>query len=142
MSERAIAATAGRKGVRKKSAAIAPKGKTATNGLARAIAAKLKAGPEQQTVVRPLVARLAGLGWSLDRIVFGKSAWRVPKAPAESNKRERGRDFDGFPVDIAVFSDSKHAGITGICCSSSSASNRLSTSGCNRLRFIWGLSLM
>lgn len=74
------------------------------------IASKLKAEPEQLTVVGPIVARLVTLGWSLDQIIFGKNEWRVPKAPSESNKREKGRDFDGFPVDVAIFSDNKHCG--------------------------------
>lgn len=78
--------------------------------LTQAIADKLRDGVEQQQVVGPLVARLVDLGWDLNQIIFGKKEWRVPKAPAESNKREKGRDFDGFPVDIAVFSDVKHTG--------------------------------
>jgi len=43
-------------------------------------------------------------------MMFGKKEWFVPKAPAESNKREKGQHFDGYPVDIAVFSDVKHHG--------------------------------
>jgi len=34
----------------------------------------------------------------------------VPRTPAESNRREKGHEFDGFPVDIAAFSDAKHLG--------------------------------
>lgn len=74
------------------------------------IAGRLRTGPEQQFVVGPIVQRLLKLGWSLDQMVFGKTEWRVPRAPAESNKREKARDYDGFPVDIAVFSDGKHTG--------------------------------
>jgi type I restriction enzyme M protein len=69
------------------------------------ITEKLKQTPEQQSVVGPLVAHLASIGWDLDQIVFGKSEWKVPKTPSEATKREKGRSFDGFPVDIAVFDD-------------------------------------
>lgn len=63
----------------------------------------LKDGPEQQLVVGPLVEFLVGKGWNLKQIVFGKKEWRVPKTPSESSKREAGRSYAGFPVDIAVF---------------------------------------
>ena len=72
---------------------------------AQEIAAKLKAIPEQQTVVGPLVEHLVRLGWRLDQMVFGKAEWRVPKSPSEATKREKNRSFAGFPVDIAVFDD-------------------------------------
>ena len=67
------------------------------------ISEKLKAGPEQQLVVGPIVEILVSNGWNLGQIVFGKSEWRVPKTPSEASKREKGVSFDGFPVDIAVF---------------------------------------
>lgn len=59
--------------------------------------------PEQQKVTGPLVAYLISIGWKLEQIVFGKKEWRVPKVPSEATKREKGRSFSGFPVDIAVF---------------------------------------
>ncbi len=74
------------------------------------VASRLKAGPEQQQVVGPLVQLLLSRGWDLGQMMFGKKEWFVPKAPAESNKREKGQHFDGYPVDIAVFSDVKHHG--------------------------------
>ena len=42
--------------------------------------------------------------------MFGKAEWRVPKTPSEAFKREKGRSFQGFPVDIAVFDDVKNVG--------------------------------
>jgi len=81
-----------------------------TGGLRSAIAAKLKDTPEQQGVVGPVVERLCKVGWSLEQIVFGKSEWRVPKSPSEQTKREKGKTFLGFPVDIAVFDDPANTG--------------------------------
>jgi type I restriction enzyme M protein len=79
-------------------------------GLRPAIAAKLKDTPEQHGVVGPVVERLCEIGWSLEQIVFGKSEWRVPKSPSEQTKREKGKTFLGFPVDIAVFDDPTNSG--------------------------------
>jgi type I restriction enzyme M protein len=81
-------------------------GKAEISIMIKAIADKLKIGPEQQFVVGPIVETLIGNGWGLEQIVFGKSEWRVPKTPSEASKREKGASFDGFPVDVAVF-DSK-----------------------------------
>ena len=67
------------------------------------ISEKLKAGPEQQLVVGPVVELLVNRGWNLEQIIFGKNEWRVPKSPSEASKRENGASFEGFPVDIAVF---------------------------------------
>jgi type I restriction enzyme M protein len=67
------------------------------------IAAELKDGPEQQLVVGPLVQRLVDAGWKLDQMEFGKREWLVPKSPSEASKREKGKSFRGFPVDIALF---------------------------------------
>jgi type I restriction enzyme M protein len=71
--------------------------------LAANIAARLKAGPEQQRVVGPVVERLCRQGWTLDQMRFGKTEWQVPKSPSEQTKREKRQHFAGFPVDIAVF---------------------------------------
>ena len=75
-----------------------------------AIERQLKDGPEQRTVVGPLVARLLEIGWNLRQIVFGHGEWRVPKSPSEATKRERQGTFVGFPVDIAVFDDPDNTG--------------------------------
>lgn len=69
---------------------------------------KLKEGPEQQLVVGPLVEILLIKGWNLNQIIFGKREWKVPKTPSEASKRESGRSFAGFPVDIAVFDSVKN----------------------------------
>lgn len=63
----------------------------------------LKEGPEQQLVVGPIVEILIERGWDLGQIVFGKKEWKVPKSPSEASKREAGRTYNGFPVDIALF---------------------------------------
>jgi type I restriction enzyme M protein len=60
--------------------------------------------------VGPLVRLLVQYGWSLDQMRFGKNEWRVPRSPSEASKRERGRAFDGFPVDIAVFDSPQRVG--------------------------------
>jgi type I restriction enzyme M protein len=75
-----------------------------------AITAKLKDGPEQTAVVGPVVELLVSYGWDLEQIVFGKHEWRVPKSPSQATERERGKSFQGFPVDIAVFDSAKHVG--------------------------------
>jgi type I restriction enzyme M protein len=67
------------------------------------IANQLKAGPEQQTVVGPLIQYLVSLGWNLGQLRFGTNEWRVPKSPSEATKRERKQSFAGWPCDIAVF---------------------------------------
>ena len=74
------------------------------------IAEQLKATPEQELVVGPLVNHLCENGWKLGQIVFGKREWRIPKSPSEQTKRERRASFAGFPVDIAVFDEPKNVG--------------------------------
>src|SRR5207253_2873218 len=39
---------------------------------------------------------------------FGRAEYRVPKAPSERNKREKGHAFEGYPVDIALFDSPEH----------------------------------
>lgn len=58
--------------------------------------------PEQHGVVGPMVQRLVNKGWKRGQIIFGRREWRVPKSPSEASKREKGRSYAGFPVDIAV----------------------------------------
>jgi type I restriction enzyme M protein len=60
-------------------------------GVSADIAARLKATPEQQQVVGPLVAYLVERGWALGQMIFGKSEWRIPKSPSEQTKREKGQ---------------------------------------------------
>ncbi|MCC6652696.1 MAG: restriction endonuclease subunit M [Candidatus Eisenbacteria bacterium] len=80
-------------------------GKSSASGGAIAEAIKSKS-PEQALVVAPLVEFLVERGWGLGQLRFGKSEWRVPKSPSEATKREKGRSFEGFPCDIAVFESS------------------------------------
>ena len=74
------------------------------------IAEKLQDTKEQRQVVGGLIEYLCELGWKLDQIVFGKSEWRVPKSPSEATKREKGRSYQGFPVDVAVFDSLEYMG--------------------------------
>ncbi len=78
--------------------------------VAAAVRAKLKDTPEQRDVVGPLVLYLIGQGWSIEQIQFGRREWRVPKNPSQATNRERGRSFEGFPVDVAVFDDPQNYG--------------------------------
>src|SRR5262245_52221322 len=82
---------------------IVPKGRTPTNGLPPEVVSLLKQGPEQQTVVGPMVVRLLGLGWKFEQILFGHREWRVPRSPSQATVRERGHSFEGHPVDITIF---------------------------------------
>lgn len=84
--------------------------KKSTAALPDAIRILLKNTPEQLTVVGPLVQYLTSLGWSLNQMIFGKKEWRIPKSPSEATRREKGRSFAGFPVDIAVFDSEKTCG--------------------------------
>lgn len=61
-------------------------------------------------MVGPIVQYLVNQGWSLEQIVFGKKEWFIPKTPSEQTKREKGRSFNGFPVDIAVFDSPRTVG--------------------------------
>lgn len=84
--------------------------KTKSPKLPKWIADQLQDTPEQRQVIGPLVEFLVKQGWEKDQIVFGKKEWRVPKRPSEATKREKGRSFEGFPVDIAVFDAPEHRG--------------------------------
>ena len=63
----------------------------------------LKEGTEQQQVVGPIVEYLLDLGWNIRQIIFGKNEWKVPQTPSDASRREAGKSFSYFPVDIAVF---------------------------------------
>jgi len=76
----------------------------------KAILSKLKDTKEQKIVVGPMVKHLVSTGWALDQIMFGREEWLVPKTPSEQTKREQGRKYAGFPVDITVFDDPNHLG--------------------------------
>ncbi len=67
------------------------------------------ARPEHNKASIPFIEKLKALGWSSDQIVYDHE-WRTPKAPHDALKRDAGQRFDSWPVDIAVFDDSKHSG--------------------------------
>lgn len=63
----------------------------------------------------PVLDALLGLGWARGQIQCpspdsGDKEWRVPKNPSSAAKRENGRSFEGFPVDIAVFDSTEGKG--------------------------------
>lgn len=78
--------------------------------LALQVASRLKNTREQKDVVGPIVLLLVEMGWSLEQMVFGKTEWRVPKTPSDAAKREKGRSFEAFPCDIALFDNPKRVG--------------------------------
>ena len=71
---------------------------------------RLKNTPEQKSVVGPLVSYLVNNGWHPEQMVYGKQEWYIPKTPSEATRRQKGRSFPGFPVDVAVFDDPAHVG--------------------------------
>ena len=77
---------------------------------AKVISERLKDTREQKSVVGPLVSYLVESGWAIEQITYGKKEWFVPKTPSEATRREKGRSFSGFPVDIAVFDEPGHVG--------------------------------
>ena len=66
-------------------------------------------GPEHRETRLPLVERLVTLGWDREQIQFSPE-FSVPKTPSEASKREAGRSYQGFPIDVAVFDDPKLKG--------------------------------
>jgi predicted RNA methylase len=66
-------------------------------------------GPEHVEVRLPVIARLLELGWSEGQLQWDPE-WRVPKTPHDSAKREGGRSFESWPVDLAIFDSDEHAG--------------------------------
>lgn len=84
--------------------------KARVKGIDLSVSDLLKDTREQQLVVGPLVQYLVSLGWNVDQIIFGKREWLVPKSPSEQTKREKGRSFNGYPVDIAVFDSTDTVG--------------------------------
>lgn len=66
-------------------------------------------GPEHHEVRLPLIDKLLSLGWHKNQIQW-EPEWKVPKSPNEAAKREAGRSFNGFPVDLALFERPEHRG--------------------------------
>ena len=66
-----------------------------------------KAGPENTKTRLPLIQKLIDLGWSENQITF-EPEWQVPKTPSEASKREVGKSFKGYPVDVVIFEKEEH----------------------------------
>jgi predicted RNA methylase len=66
-------------------------------------------GPEHQKVRLPTIAALAALGWERGQMRW-QPEWRVPRSPHDAAKREAGKSFEGWPVDLAIFDDASHVG--------------------------------
>ncbi len=66
-------------------------------------------GPEHTQTRLPLLDELIKQGWQ-ERQIQWKPEWHVPKTPSEASKREAGKPYSGFPVDIAIFDAPEHLG--------------------------------
>ncbi|MER6308257.1 N-6 DNA methylase [Streptomyces sp. NPDC001657] len=65
--------------------------------------------PEHQKVRLPTIKTLIEAGWDQSQLQW-KPEWRVPRAPNEAAKREAGKSFAGFPVDLAIFDEPSNVG--------------------------------
>lgn len=68
-----------------------------------------KTGPENTKTRMPLIEKLNKLGWDKKQIMI-EPEWRVPKRPSEATKREVGKKFESYPVDVAIFDEPKNYG--------------------------------
>lgn len=59
-------------------------------------------GPEHQVARLPTVKALLAAGWTPDQLQW-QPEWRVPKSPHDAAKREGGKSFAGWPVDLVLF---------------------------------------
>ena len=66
-------------------------------------------GPEHEQVRIPTIDRLRSLGWAEGQLRW-KPAWHVPRTPHDAAKREVGKSFAGWPLDLVVFDSEDHAG--------------------------------
>lgn len=66
-------------------------------------------GPEHNLVRLPLVQQLIELGWSEGQLQY-EPEWLVPKNPSQASKREAGKRYDGYPVDVVLFDTDETAG--------------------------------
>ncbi|WP_338452557.1 hypothetical protein R4Z09_12155 [Niallia oryzisoli] len=57
----------------------------------------------------PLIDKLIELGWDSHQLQY-QPEWHVPKSPSEAAKREAGKSFKGFPVDVAIFDSGENVG--------------------------------
>lgn len=67
------------------------------------------AGPEHTRVRVPTIDALITAGWDRSQLQW-QPEWRVPQSPHDAAKREAGRSFAGWPVDLAIFDDASTAG--------------------------------
>ena len=66
-------------------------------------------GPEHIKTRLPLIEKLIEIGWKREQIQFNPE-WNVPKTPSEASKREIGKSFNGYPVDVAIFDSLENVG--------------------------------
>jgi hypothetical protein len=66
-------------------------------------------GPEHQRVRLPMIKALIESGWDQGQLRW-KPEWRVPQSPHDAAKREGGKSFAGWPVDLVIFDDAQHVG--------------------------------
>jgi len=66
-------------------------------------------GPEHRLVRLPAIEQLVALGWDRGQLRW-EPEWRVPASPHDGSKREAGKSFTGWPVDLAIFDDARHVG--------------------------------
>lgn len=66
-------------------------------------------GPEHTEVRQPTIQKLIELGWSEGQLQWNPE-WRVPKTPHDSAKRDGGKSFESWPVDLVIFDAEEHAG--------------------------------
>ncbi len=75
-------------------------------------------GPEHQQVRLPTIKGLVESGWDRGQLRW-QPEWRVPKSPHDAAKRDGGRSFAGWPVDLVIFDDPNKVGewehILAIC---------------------------
>jgi type I restriction enzyme M protein len=66
-------------------------------------------GPENVEVRQPTIRRLVELGWTREQMQ-SRPEWQVPQSPSEAAKRDGGRSFQGYPVDLVLFDGEVGAG--------------------------------
>ncbi len=66
-------------------------------------------GPEHNEVRLPTIKRLQELGWSEGQLQW-QPEWVVPKSPHDAARREVGKGFAGWPVDLVIFDSDDSVG--------------------------------
>lgn len=57
----------------------------------------------------PLIEKLVNLGWDKNQIVY-QPEWKVPKTPSDASRREKGQNFQSYPIDVAIFDNPSNVG--------------------------------